>query len=62
MNELSAQRQIGASREDVDVVLPAKRDAARASADSACSFVISDVSTMKTTGARKAIAATISRL
>ena len=47
--------------EHVDVVLPAER-LGQSLAESAWSVVISDVRPMKTTGARNAIAATISRL
>ena len=48
--------------EDLDVVAPLERIAARASAESDCWSVISEVSTMKTNGSRNMSATAIATL
>ena len=54
MNEFSAQRQSGASRK-TSRKFSKRNGCGHMSAESACAFVISDVSTTKTTGATKAM-------
>ena len=61
MNELSAQRQSGASRK-TSRKFSKRKGCGQMSAESAWRFVISDVRTTNTTGATKAIAAAIRRL